>query len=159
MTSTVHRRALLVVKQSDTGVSCELVARKSISPDISGICGSCGACAGRSARNTINFEIPATAGRQNSIALNPGDTVEVTAPAGVLLTLSSVVYFLPVVLMLFFSVCGDLLFPSSEARVALSAVFGLGLGFGAIFLLRPALRSYIMKRLTVCSSFDKPRLF
>lgn len=157
--SAVHHRKLLVVKQFGIVVSCELVSHSSTrSAVLNSCCSSCGGCGGLADKKIIDFQIPASFRQLSPAVVKVGETVEVMAPQGVLLTLSSVVYFLPVLLMLFFSVCGDLLFPSSEVIVALSAVFGLGLGLGTIVLFRPALRSYIMKRLTVRSGFNNPRL-
>jgi len=85
-------------------------------------------------------------------AVRVGDTVALEAPASLLLTLSSVIYLAPVILMLFFAVSCGFLYPDSEAAVAVSAVIGLSVGLGVIVLIEPALRLLITKKLLLSSN-------
>jgi|GEM_PF-4667218 len=104
-------------------------------------------------RISANIELPVKLlQRREMPPLIIGQALEMEAPAGMLLGLSSVVYLSPVVLMLFSMVCCSLLFPASEALIAVSAILGLGVGLGSIVFFGPSLRSHITKRLVVRST-------
>ncbi len=109
---------------------------------------NCGAgCSGCSRSNEL-MALPADliGGKVNSV----GDSVQFEASGLMLLALSSLVYLSPVLLMLLFSVCCSLIYPASEAMVALSAAVGLGVGLGAIYLIGGGmLRSQLGNHLAV----------
>ncbi len=174
-----HRRKLLVVRQSATGSVCELVNSR-VDNAACRSCGSCSGLLSNPDKTTpieLPFDLavdqvmdPAVDQAMDSTvepatdspislfhqyglhSLKTGQSFELEVPAGMLLALSSVVYVLPVVLMLFFMLCCDLFFGASEAQIALSAFVGFGAGLSAIVFLAPALRLHIAKYLTVRSS-------
>ena len=145
-----HRRILRVVHQSATSTTCELPAR-------SGLCcaGSCGGCswltsgASRSTAQTPGIELPSALVRAPGDSIRVGDSIELEAPAGMLLALSLVFYLVPAILMLFFAVSCSFLYPESEALTAVAAFGGLSIGLGAIIICGPALRSCVTNQLTV----------
>ncbi len=149
-----HRRTMRVVRQSsDAGY------RLTELPDVTAACTRCGGC--MSALNNpdgsvaVGINLPKSLSiRQDARLLKSGQLIEIAVPSKILLALSSVVYLLPVVLMLFFAVSCDLLFAASEVQVAGSAVVGLCLGLGSIVFFEPTLRSHISSRLTLRSGTD-----
>lgn len=81
--------------------------------------------------------------------LKTGSSIDLQIPGAMLLALSSVVYLLPIILMLFFTVCCDVLLSANEGYVAMSAAAGFCLGLVAIVFLQPALRSLVTRHLTI----------
>jgi len=142
-----HRRTLVVVQQSVASTSCEIFSDRSS-------CGQCNGCSGLfkgESDDASGIELTGRLQVQVGRDIRIGDTLELQAPAQMLLALSSVIYLSPVVLMLFFTVCCGILYPGSEAAVAISAAVGLALGLSALVFFAPALRSYISKQLVVRS--------
>lgn len=149
-----HRRTMRVVRQtSDAGY--ELAEPAGLIP----ACSRCGSCA--SALNSpdvtaaVAINLPKSLlVQQNVRPVKNGQLIEIAVPSAILIALSSVVYLLPVLLMLFFAVSSDLLFAASESQVAGSAVVGLCLGLGSTAFFEPSLRSHISRRLTLRSGTD-----
>lgn len=89
---------------------------------------TCGACNARAGCGTS--VLAKVVGRKftrflanNTVNAKPGDVVMVGIPERSLLTGSLVIYLLPIVMMLIFSLVGDQVFPSSDHDSSL--VFGL----------------------------------
>jgi len=168
---TPHRRILRVVRQSEESTTCELPAGNRA-------CGSCRGCSflsangvaatsDPSAQSSVKVELPsglipgagthpASNADSNAgsarVGVREGDFIVIEAPASLLLALSSVFYLAPAILMLFFSVCCSILYPNSEALVAVSAAGGLSVGLGVIIFFGPALRSLVTRQLIVRSN-------
>lgn len=146
--TSYHRRVLQVVKQT-ADANC------SFAPVGDNACNRCGGCtSGLMNGASVSSEIIlpySLLKKQNLPPLKIGQSLDAMVPATMLLALSSLVYLLPVVLMLFFSVSCDLLLDASEAQIAGSAVVGLCLGLGSVVFFGPALRSLIYTRLILSS--------
>ena len=64
-----------------------------------------------------------------------GEGLKMEVSSQMLLALSLLVYLLPVLLMLLFAVGCHILYPASDALVALAGVGGFGIGLIAVYLL------------------------
>ena len=126
-----RRRTLQVVRHTATDSKLVAAAINNAA------CQGCRGCTGATS-HPVDIDLQKSDLIQHKIrSLQIGQTVELELPEAMLLALSSVVYLLPVLLMLFFTVCCDLLFAASEAQIAASAFVGLGLGLACIvFLVR-----------------------
>ena len=177
----MHRRVLRVVHLSEASATCELAAGEGpcgscrgctfLASDAgtanggdrqSAVVGSSAsessASASSASASSARIELPSvllpvsgarSADKTDTIEV--GDSIQIEAPASMLLALSLVFYLAPAILMLFFAVTCSFLYPESEALVAVSAAGGIGLGLGVIVFSGSALRSMVTKHLIVRS--------
>lgn len=171
--NNLHRRTLLAIRQSAEFTTFELQAGETSCSDSDQTRAKCIGCSrlvsGAESGVSQRIVFPTTAiryqnaeqdqntepnqngqnrgNRSEKGTIRVGDSVVLEAPSGLLLALSSVIYLVPVILMLFFAVSCGFLYSDSEAAVAVSAAIGLGIGLGAIILIEPALRLLITKKL------------
>jgi len=126
-----HRRQVKVIQRNQNGLMLRAVGEQNSCRQSCSSRGLCGGSAG--APTTISMPY------QSSNQLNPaiGAELDVQVSSTLLLVSSSLVYLVPVVLMLLFSVISGVLYPRSEALVVMSA----GLGFGVGLLLIHAIGS------------------
>jgi len=126
---------MVVVGHTGKNTRCQTIAEPQS-------CGACRACsigqqnhttnAENTSADTVIISLPGELVASNLQQISIGDRLEVAASVRMLLTLSLLVYLLPVVLMLLFTVCCSLLYPTSELFVALSAVAGLAIGLALV---------------------------
>jgi len=172
----MHRRVLRVVHLSEASATCELAAGEGPCGSCRGctfLASDAGTANGRDRQSSVvgssasessasassaRIELPSvllpvsgarSADKTDTIEV--GDSIQIEAPASMLLALSLVFYLAPAILMLFFAVTCSFLYPESEALVAVSAAGGIGLGLGVIVFSGSALRSMVTKHLIVRS--------
>ena len=96
-----------------------------------GGCETCNRCSAGVNQQTrtepIHLKVPANSGQ--GLALRAGDRVDLQFPGGTLVTLSSLVYLLPVLLMLSFAFVINRFVSTADSATALSALSGLLAGF------------------------------
>ncbi|MEM7259596.1 MAG: SoxR reducing system RseC family protein, partial [Pseudomonadota bacterium] len=78
-----------------------------------------------------------------------GDELQLSLPRPMLMSLSSLVYLLPVVLMLLFAIACQFLFGGSEAATVLAALIGLGAGFVVCHIAAKRLAPAISEQISV----------
>lgn len=128
-----HRRSLQVVETHSGAVVCRLKqSKKSDSP----ACHGCSGCV----RDDRSFLIPLELVKHSCLSEGHGTggstakELEFEVSSQMLLALSLLVYLPPVLLMLLFAVGCHILYPGSDALVALAAVGGFGIGLIAVYL-------------------------
>ena len=134
-----QRETMVLVEHVSDQLRCYVYANQRCAANCTGC--------GRSSTATREIvTLPALASANPSLV--PGDVFELTMRGEILIALSSLVYLLPLLLMLLFAVCSSLVFPGQESLVALAAVLGLGVGMVSVYLFGDRIRQELQKHLT-----------
>ena len=120
-----QRETMVLVEHASDQLRCYVYANQRCAANCTG-------CGHSSTATREIVTLPALASAKPSLA--PGDVFELTMRGEILIALSSLVYLLPLLLMLLFAVCSSLVLPGQESLVALAAVLGLGVGMVSVYL-------------------------
>jgi len=135
-----QRETMVLVEHASDQLRCYVYANQRCAANCTG-------CGHSSTATREIVTLPALASAKPSLA--PGDVFELTMRGEILIALSSLVYLLPLLLMLLFAVCSSLVLPGQESLVALAAVLGLGVGMVSVYLFGDRIRLMLQNHLTV----------
>ena len=131
--SRKHRRNLTVVETQSSALVCRLDRSEEFGAPA---CHGCSGCIRDSRLFVIPLELVRPSALSESFAtVGGGEGLKMEVSSQMLLALSLLVYLLPVLLMLLFAVVCHILYPASDALVALAGVGGFGIGLIAVYLL------------------------